>query len=88
MLALVGLAPVHVELQTQRLKLFQAVARDPLNHQVLITAMFAKFDFEPDVYVHPWLLQLRTDLLGLSYIDDASGVLDAIGDNPLLLLYH
>ena len=68
-----GVAPSSVELCVQRLQWFQSVAKDPLHHELYLSAMFGHFKHEEvDGHAqlkhdragptHPWMCQLVDDI--------------------------
>ena len=60
----------------------------PRDSEQFLTAFFGTFEFEKnfEVHDHPWMSQLKADILLLSVFDDIAWCIEELADNPRLLL--
>eukprot|EP00929_Paragymnodinium_shiwhaense_P026285 TRINITY_DN15664_c0_g3_i3.p1 TRINITY_DN15664_c0_g3~~TRINITY_DN15664_c0_g3_i3.p1 ORF type:complete len:1120 (+),score=84.77 TRINITY_DN15664_c0_g3_i3:306-3665(+) len=74
MLALVDLPPVHVDMASQRLRLYQCIAKEPENYEQYLCALFHEWSWQTNGYVSPWVTQMMNDIDMLRFICDEDTV--------------
>jgi hypothetical protein len=85
-LEVLGYAPIAVEIAIIRLKFWANIFSNPEHHKLIIASMFGKSINTNELALHPHLVQLKTDMDYLVFVEDLAEYRHEIAANPLVLL--
>ena len=74
-----GIPNIGTAIKCVRLKLLQSMVADPKNHQLFLSALLSKYEFEDTTASNPWAEQFCGDILALRGVDGVQYLVDQIG---------